>query len=478
MFTFALLKVKTCNMNDNSRLNDLDKAPIGKLLWKYSVPAVVGIVVMSIYNVIDRIFIGQGVGPDAIAGLAITFPVMNISAAFGVLIGVGASARISIVLGMKNRRQADLILGNSIVMTLVFGTFYIAMMGIFMTPLLKLFGATPASLPYARDFMMFILPGLLMNNLCYSYNNVMRASGYPTKAMLTMFIGAGLNVILAPIFIFGFGWGIKGAAIATDISMGTSALFVMLHFMNPKHELHFKRGTFKLDWRILGPILGIGAAPCIVNTAGCIVNAVINNTVAYHGAQLGPGMAEMAVASIGIFTTIIQLIIPFVIGICMGMQPIVGYNFGARRFDRLKLAFWLSAGVCTAICVIGTLLCQFIPETLSRMFTSDDRLIDIASKTLRFTTIMFWGAGFQIVATNFFQSIGQISKSIFMSLTRQVLFLIPLLLVLPEMFGFKGVWAAFPVSDLAALICAIVLVILQMRSIKALEIENGLTVNV
>ncbi|MBR5101961.1 MAG: MATE family efflux transporter [Muribaculaceae bacterium] len=460
-------------MAEVSRLNELDKAPVGKLLWKYSVPAVVGIVIMSIYNVIDRIFIGQGVGHEAIAGLAITFPVMNISAAFGVLIGVGASARISIVLGMGNRRMADLILGNSIVMTLIFGTFYIAMMGIFMTPILRLFGATDAALPYARDFMMFILPGLLMNNLCYSYNNVMRVSGYPTKAMVTMFIGAGLNVILAPIFIFGFGWGIKGAAIATDISMGTSALFVMLHFMNKKHELHFKRGTFHLDWRILGPILGIGAAPCIVNTAGCIVNAVINNTVAYYGAQLGQGMAEMAVASIGIFTTIIQLIITFVIGVCQGMQPIVGYNYGARKFSRLKRAFWLSAAVCTAICVIGTLLCAFIPETLSRMFTSHDRLIEISSKTLRLTTIMFWGAGFQIVATNFFQSIGQVGKSIFMSLTRQVLFLIPLLLFLPELLGLEGVWLAFPISDAAALIAAIVLVIIQMRSINTLARQSA-----
>ncbi|MDD7343724.1 MAG: MATE family efflux transporter, partial [Bacteroidales bacterium] len=213
--------------SDNKRLYELDKEPIGKLLWKYSLPAVVGIMVMSVYNVVDRIFIGQGVGPEAIAGLAVTFPVMNVAAAFGVLIGAGASARTSIVLGMGDKQMAERVLGNSIVMTLVFGTIYIVFFGVFMDQILRLFGASDTSLPYARDFITYILPGLLVNNITYSYNNVMRASGYPTKAMVTMFIGAGLNVILAPIFIFVLHLGIKGAAIATDISMSVSMVFVL-----------------------------------------------------------------------------------------------------------------------------------------------------------------------------------------------------------------------------------------------------------
>lgn len=435
--------------------------PVGRLLWKYSVPAVVGIVVMSIYNVIDRIFIGQGVGPDAIAGLAITFPVMNVSAAFGVLIGAGASARTSIVLGMNRKRMAEEILGNSIVMTLIFGTFYIAMFGLFMDPILRLFGASDTSLPYAHDFMMWLLPGLMFNNLTYSFNNVMRASGYPTRAMVTMFIGAGLNVILAPIFIFGLKWGIKGAAIATDISMGVSMLFVMAHFFDKRSELHFTPGTYRLKKSVLMPIMAIGAAPCIVNTMGCLINAVINNSVYRYG-------GDSAVAAIGIFTAFTQLLVTFAIGVCMGMQPIIGYNYGAKRFDRLKRTFWLSTIVCTLVCGLGSLIGHFLPDMVSRMFTSDASLIDESNKALKLTTWMFWAVGFQIVVTNFFQSLGDARKSILMSLIRQVIFLLPLLFTLPRLWALNGVWLSFPISDLFATIVSIILLVIEMRRINRL----------
>lgn len=444
-----------------NRLNELDKAPVGQLLWKYSVPSVVGIMVMSIYNVIDRIFIGQGVGADAIAGLAITFPVMNISSAFGVLVGVGASTRISVVLGMGNKDLAKRILGNSIVLTLVLGTFYIAAMGIFLDPILRLFGASDTSLPYAHDFMLYLLPGLLMNNICYSYNNVMRATGYPNKAMWTMFIGAGLNVILAPIFIFALGWGIKGAAIATDISMGISAMFVMMHFFNPKSEIHFTPGTYRVRRDIVAPILSIGAAPCIVNSAGCIVNAIINNTIFRYG-------GDSAVAAMGIFITFTQLIITFIIGVCMGMQPIVGYNFGARQYQRLKRAFWLTAAVCSAASLVGSLLGQLAPSLIARPFTSDPHLIAVTDNALRLTTIMFWCAGFQIVCTNLFQAVGDVPKSIFMSLSRQVLFLIPCLLILPEFMQLSGVWLSFPLADALSFIVSIILLMQAFRKINAL----------
>lgn len=450
------------NNTNNNRLQELDTAPLGKLLWKYSLPAVVGIVVMSIYNIIDRIFIGQGVGPDAIAGLAITFPVMNVSAAFGVLIGAGASARTSILLGMQAKDKAEQVLGNSIVMTLVFGTFYIAMFGIFLDPVLRLFGASDTSLPYAHDFMLYILPGLMFNNVTFSFNNVMRASGYPTKAMITMFIGAGLNVILAPIFIFWLKMGIKGAAIATDISMGVSMLFVLAHFFNKNNEIHFKSGIYRLRSDILMPILAIGAAPCIVNSAGCVINAVINNTVYHYG-------GDQAVAAIGIFTAITGLVITFVIGVCMGMQPIVGYNYGAKRFDRLMRTFWMSAGVCTAVCTIGCLACQIFPEPLSRMFTSDPDLIKASANTLRLATAAFWVAGYQIVVTNFFQSVGEAGKSIFMSLTRQVLFIIPFLLILPQFWKIDGVWLAYPFSDVCSTVTAALMMAWQIKKIRRLE---------
>lgn len=453
------------NNTNNNRLQELDTAPLGKLLWKYSLPAVVGIVVMSIYNIIDRIFIGQGVGPDAIAGLAITFPVMNVSAAFGVLIGAGASARTSILLGMQAKDKAEQVLGNSMVMTLVFGTFYIAMFAIFMDPVLRMFGASDTSLPYAHDFMLYILPGLMFNNITFSFNNVMRASGYPTKAMVTMFIGAGLNVILAPIFIFWLKMGIKGAAIATDISMGVSMLFVLAHFFNKNNEIHFKSGIYRLRRDILMPILAIGAAPCIVNSAGCVINAVINNTVYHYG-------GDQAVAAIGIFTAITGLVITFVVGVCMGMQPIVGYNYGAKRFDRLMRTFWMSAGVCTIVCTIGCLVCQIFPEAISRMFTSDPSLIAASATTLRLATAAFWIAGFQMVVTNFFQSVGEAGKSIFMSLTRQVLFIIPFLLILPQFWKIDGVWLAFPFSDLCSTVTAALMMVWQIKKIRRLENRN------
>ena len=452
-------------MQPQNRLNELDKAPIGKLLFKYSLPSVVGMVVMSLYNIIDRMFIGQGVGPDAIAGLAITFPVMNISAAFGVLIGGGAGARTSIVLGQGKKRTAELILGNSLVMTLVFGTFYIGLFAIFMDEVLILFGASKTSLPYARDFMMFILPGLMFNNLTFSFCNIMRATGYPKKAMWANFIGAGMNVILAPIFIFGLKWGIKGAAIATDLSMLVSMIYVQVHFFNPKSEIHYSRGIYRLSSEILLPIIAVGAAPCIVNTAGCVINAILNNTVYKYG-------GDSSVAAMGVLMTFSQLAIMFVIGVCMGMQPIVGFNYGAKRFDRLKRAYWLTVAVSTLVCFLATIASVFFPRYVAMIFTTDSTLIAACEHAMPIANIVFWIAGFQIVTTNFFQSLGEAEKSIFMSLSRQVIFLLPFLLILPPIFKLDGVWYSFPVSDLLASLIGLVLLIIEIRKINRLVATN------
>ena len=452
-------------MTSSNRLSELENSPIGKLLYKYSLPSIVGMVVMSVYNIIDRMFIGQGVGPDAIAGLAITFPVMNVSAAFGVLIGGGAGARTSIVLGQGKRRSAEFILGNSIIMTLIFATFYLTLFAIFMDDVLILFGASDSSLPYARDFMMYILPGLLFNNLTFSFCNIMRATGYPKKAMWANFIGAGLNVILAPIFIFGLKWGIKGAAIATDISMFISMIYVQLHFLNKKSEIHYKKGIYKIDWNILKPILAVGAAPCIVNTAGCVINAVLNNTIYKYG-------GDTSVAAMGIFMTFSQLAIMFVLGVCMGMQPIVGFNYGAKRFDRLKRAYWLTVAVSTGVCLIGTIASVFFPRYVAMIFTTDENLIAACEHAMPIANIVFWIAGFQIVTTNFFQSLGEATKSVFMSLSRQVIFLLPFLLILPPLFKLDGVWYAFPVSDFLASLIGLILLIIEMKKINRLMVTD------
>lgn len=464
-------EISRCIMNsskDTDRLYELKQLPVGKLLWKYSLPAIVGIVVMSLYNIVDRIFIGQGVGPDAIAGLAITFPVMNLTSAIGMLIGVGAASRVSIVLGQNNKEMAFKILGNSIIMTLVLGACYITFFAIFMDDILRLFGASERTLPYAHDFMMYILPGMLMMNLCYSYNNIMRASGYPTRAMITMIIGAGLNVILAPIFIFALKWGIKGAAIASDISMGISAAFVMLHFMSAKSEIHFKKGIYRLEKTILLSIISIGAAPFLINCAGCAINAIVNNMLFKHG-------GDSAVASMGIFTTYTQLLVMVVIGICQGMQPIVGYNYGARQFNRLRRTYFLAVGASTVLCTLGSILSLSFPQYIAMAFTVDGDLIKAIVKSLSITTLVFWGVGFQVVSTNFFQSLGMAKKSIFLSLTRQIIFLIPLLFILPPHFGLDGVWAAFPSADALAIVITAIMIFKQFRILKRMEISPETT---
>lgn len=273
------------NQNDIHR--ELTSLPVGKLLWKYSVPAIVGTMVMSLYNVIDRIFIGQGVGADAISGLALTFPIMSLAGAIGMLVGLGASARISIVLGQNDKVKAEKILANSLVLSLSFAVCYLTFFSVYMDDILRSFGGSDRTIPYAREFLIYIMPGMLCTNLCYSFNNMMRASGYPGKAMYTMLIGAFSNLILAPIFIFWLDWGIKGAAIATDIAMAISAAFVMIHFFNPKSQLRFHRRYFKLEWGILFNIVSIGLAPFLVNVASSVINAIINTSLYRYGGRRG-----------------------------------------------------------------------------------------------------------------------------------------------------------------------------------------------
>lgn len=434
--------------------------PVGRLLLRYSIPAVVGIVVMQLYNIVDRIFIGQVVGTDAIAGLAITFPLTNITTALGVLIGAGASARVSIMLGNKDEASALKVAGNSLVLTLSIGAVYVALFYLFLDDLLVLFGATAANISYARDMMLYVLPGLFLTNIAFSFNNIMRSSGFPARAMVTMFIGAGVNVILDPIFIYLLDWGIKGAAIATDIAMAVSALFVMSHFVKGRGVIRFKRGIYKLDSRIVWGIIGIGAAPCIVNLASCLINILINHTVNRYG-------GSDAIASVGVFVTLTAFVVAFIIGICQGMQPIVGYNYGAKQFKRLRRAFGLTAGIATAVSLLGWLGGQLLSVPLTKVFITDDELIVATAHTLSIATSMFWTVGIQIVATTFFQSIGRVEKSIFLSLTRQVLFLIPALLLLPGMYGLKGVWLSFPTSDIAAFVVTIAMILWQFRSMRS-----------
>lgn len=439
-------------------IDNLATKPVGRLLWEYSLPAVVGMLVMALYNVVDRIFIGQVVGPEAIAGLALTFPIMNITTAVGVLVGVGSSTRISISMGRGDRPAAEMLLGNAGTLTFINAAAYIAVFAVFMDPILRAFGAGDITLPYARSYMYCVLPGLLLTNVAFGLNNVLRATGYPQRAMMTMIIGAVTNVVLDSILVLWLDMGMAGAAIATDIAMAVSAWFVVSHFFKKDVTLHFRRGTFRLHLAVVMSMISIGAAPCIVNVASCLVNALINRSLVAHG-------GDMAIGAAGIFVTVTSLIVTVVLGICMGLQPIIGYNYGAGRFDRLKRAYWLAVAVSTLICTIGWAVGLSIPALVARIFTTDQFLIDSTVVCLRHAMWAFIVVGFQVISTCFFQSIGAPVRAMILSLARQVIFLIPLMLWLSDAYGVEGVWLSFPISDLCATVVTFILIIPAFRQI-------------
>jgi putative MATE family efflux protein len=426
--------------NNDTRTTALEQDPIGKLLLSYSLPAIVGIMVNTFYNVIDRIFIGQGVGALAISGLAITFPIVILQGAFGMLIGVGASSRISIVLGQKNKKWAEKILGNSIVLSLLFSGIFIAGMLLFLDEILILFGGTPQTIPFAREYLLILIPASVFTTLTYSFSNIMRATGYPTKSMIVMIIGAVMNTILAPLFIFVFDWGIQGAAIATFLSMATTAVVVVHHFFKKSSYLHFHWKNLKLEMEVVKSIVSIGLSPFLMNVAACLVNVILNNALLSHG-------GELAIGANGVVNSLAVVVIMGIVGLCQGMQPIVGYNYGAGNFERMKHARNLTMYVATGFATVGFASAMLFPRQIAMAFTNDKMLIENAVDGLRTAFVLMPLIGFQIVTSSFFQSIGKVKVSILLSISRQVLFLIPMILVLPSFFGLKGVWMATPASD-------------------------------
>jgi len=449
--------------NSTNRIQELATGNIGRLLWKYSLPAVIGTVVTALYNIIDSIVIGQAIDdPNVVSGIAVTFPVMNLVTAFGTLIGIGSTTRISIVLGQKDMRGAQQILGNSVILTLLVGIFYVFVFECFLDPILMMFGASPYSLPYAREFIKWVMPGMVLMNLTFSYNNVMRATGYPGKAMITNIIGAVLNAILAPLFLFGFHWGIRGAAIATDISMLVTAYFVISHFFRKDSLLHFVRGIFSLKWKVVMSIIYIGMSPFLINVAGAAVNAIVNSSLLKYG-------GDNAIAAVVVFNRYVTVFVFIVLGICQGMQPIIGYNYGAGKYDRLFKTLTLACISATVVTTLCTIVGALSPRPIAAMFMQDESQIECAVNCIRITTVSFWIVGFQIVSTNFFQSLGMAVKSIFLSLTRQIIFMVPMLFVLPPYFGLDGVWATFPISDFTASLLTAGMLIWQVRHIKAVD---------
>lgn len=437
---------------------------IGKLLLSYSVPAIIAMMAASLYNIVDSIFIGQGVGALAISGLAITFPLINLAAAFGSLVGAGGSALISIKMGQQDKKSATQVLGNIVVLNLILGISLTVVGLLAMNPILLFFGASEDTIVYARDYMQIILIGNVITHLYLGLNSVMRSSGYPKKAMITTLLTVLVNAMLDPIFIFGLDWGIRGAAIATVLSQVFALIWVTRHFFNKTSFIRFQPGIYQLKKRIVAGIISIGMSPFMLNVCSCLVVILINHALKRYG-------GDLAIGAYGIVNRMVMLFVMVVLGVNQGMQPIAGYNFGAKQYGRVSEVLKKTIVYATCVTTFAFLICMIFPYYLARSFTSDQNLIALAITGMRITVAVFPIVGFQMVTSNFFQSIGMAKKAVFLSSTRQLLFLIPMILILPKFFGLNGVWISMPVSDGLATFIAAFMLWKQFKVFKAHE--NG-----
>ena len=446
-------------MDNKQATLELGTKPVGKLLLQYALPAIVAMTAASLYNIVDSIFIGQGVGPFAISGLAITFPFMNLSIAFGAAVGVGASTFISVKLGQKDYKTAENILGNTIVLNLIIGITFSVVCLMFLNPILRFFGASDTTIPYARDFMSVILLGNVFSHMYFGMNAILRAGSKPKQAMLATIFTVIMNIILDYFFIMIFHWGIKGAAYATVISQVIALIWQIWVFSNKKELLHFKRGIYGLKKDIVKNIIGVGISPFAMNVCACVVVIFINQQLVHYGNDLDVG-------AYGISNKIGFIFVMFVMGVNQGTQPIAGYNYGAQQLDRMMHVVKLAIIVATIIMTIGWLIAMFIPYYCSRLFTKDATLIGLGIKAIRINLLAFPIVGCQMVITNFFQSIGKVKISIFLSLSTQLLLLLPLLAILPLIYGINGVWYAMPTSDICASIIAAFMMMAYMKKFK------------
>lgn len=438
---------------------ELGTQEIGKLLVKYAVPAIIAMTAASLYNMVDSIFIGQGVGPLAISGLALTFPLMNLAAAFGSLVGVGAATLASVKLGQKDYDTAQRILGNVLVLNAIIGVVFAVLCLIFLDPILYFFGGSDQTVGYARDYMQVILYGNVITHIYLGLNAMLRSSGHPQKAMYATIATVVINTILDPIFIFGFDWGIRGAAIATIIAQTVALSWQFKLFSNKNELLHFHRGIFKLKKAIVLDSFAIGMSPFLMNMASCFIVILINQGLQKYG-------GDLAIGAFGIVNRVVFVVVMVVLGLNQGMQPIAGYNFGAKHYERVMQVLKYTIFGATIFTTIGFLMGMFFPQEVVSIFTKDQQLTQIASEGFRIVVLFFPIVGFQMVTSNFFQSIGMPGKAIFLSLTRQLLFLVPLLLILPQFYGQTGIWMSMPISDLIASIVSAIMLTYQFRVFK------------
>ena len=443
---------------------ELGSERIGKLLKMYAVPGIIAQTAASLYNMVDSIYIGhiKDVGSYAISGLAVTFPLMNLSAALGTLVGVGAMTLISVLLGQKNYDTAKKVLSNVLTLNVVISILFTAVTLLFLNPILYFFGASGNTIPFARSYMIIILLGNVITHLYFGFNGIIRASGNPKLAMgLTLFTVAS-NAVLDPIFIFGLDMGIQGAALATVICQAMALSYSMRYLSRKDNFLHFPRPLFQLDWRIARQSLAIGVGPFLMNAAACLVALFINQQLRKYG-------GDLAIGSYGIVNRITMLFVMICMGFNQGLQPIAGYNYGARQYSRVKEVFILTAKwevLATTVCF---LVSEFLPTQAVSLFTNDSELIGMAAHGLKTMNIGFAFVGFGMVSVNLFQCLGMVKKSIFLSLTRQLLFLLPFIYTLPLWYGDKGVWMSFPISDILNIIVSAILIINLFRKFGRLK---------
>lgn len=452
---------------DKKLLTELSEKPVFSLLLQYAIPAIVAMVASSLYNIVDGIFIGQGVGAGAIMGLAITMPIMNLSAAFGAMVGVGGSTLLSVKLGEKDYNFAAKILGNVITLNCIIGIGLGAVMLLFLDPILRFFGASDYTIPYARDFMVIVLIGNVFTHLFLGLNAMLRSSGKPKKAMKATIMTVIINIALAPLFIFVLHLGIRGAALATILSQLIVLLWQFKLFSNPNELIHLRRDTYRLERRIVTGSLSIGLSPFLINLCACIVVIIINKQLVSYG-------GDVAVGAYGIANRMMFFFVMVVIGINQGMQPIAGFNFGAKHYTRLNQVLKYAITIATGIWIVGFIVCVLLATPVASAFTNNEELLKEAAHALRVMNLVVPIIGFQMITIGFFQSIGKAGISIFLSLTRQLLFLVPLLLILPNFFGLEGIWYSVPIADGTSAITAAIVLIYHMRKFKMRgKLENS-----
>ena len=450
-----------------NKSKELETENVGKLLIKFSIPAVIGMLVNALYSVVDRIFVGRGVGSLALSGVAITFPITNIIMGVGMLVGAGAAAVVSIKLGQKREKEAEKILGNACTLSIILSIIVTIIGLVFLDPILKLFGASTETLPYAKEFASIVLAGTILQNIGFGLNPIIRSEGDPKTAMITMLIGALLNVIINPILIFGFHLGVRGSAFATIISQAVCSIWIFMYFTKGRSLLKLKKINMKLEKKVVLEIVAIGVSPFAMQVAASFVTIVINKSLENYG-------GDLAIAAYSLIMSIAILILMPMFGVNQGAQPIIGYNYGAKNLSRVKKALKYSIIVNTVISAIGFIFVELFPVQIIKMFNSTDtKLIDIGSNGLRIFLCMLIFVGAQTACVNYFQSVGKAKESMLLSLLRQVILLMPLAIILPHFFNLNGIWIAGPTSDFVSSIITFIVIALEIRRLKQLNKDKS-----